>query len=34
VTTKTATPAPAPKKDTTPKNTKADPKATGGHDSR
>jgi hypothetical protein len=33
-TTKTAAPDPAPKKDTTPKNTKADTKATEGHDRR
>ncbi|MDP9275571.1 MAG: PKD domain-containing protein [Chloroflexota bacterium] len=33
VTTKTATPTPAPKKDTTSKTTKGDPTPTGGHDS-
>jgi PKD repeat protein len=33
-TTKTATPAPAPKKDTSTKAAKADPKPTGGHNSR
>jgi PKD repeat protein len=34
VTTKAATPTPAPKKDTTSKTTKGDPRPTGGHNSQ